>query len=251
MVKIEKPNTILPKLSGDGGTATVKLRQLYEADVIAYSTGAKKFLIEKRIYGHETVKRALKDAQHDKCCFCERKTEVGDVEHYRGKGGYQQDENEALQFPGYYWLAYDWENLFFSCETCNRSYKRNFFPLENPDERAKSHLDDLSLERPIIINPAVDDPEEFIEFYGHHPKAINGNRKGSETIKRTGLERPFMNDRRRNHYLILKGIFQASKEASLTQTQRDGFYALLADAAKSESEYAAMIRCAIRQDFKY
>lgn len=251
MVKIDKSGNATTKLTNDGAVATEALKRLFEADAQAYTSGKSKFSVNKNIYGHETVKKALKAAQHDKCCFCERKTEVGDVEHYRGKGGYQQDETETLQFPGYYWLAYDWKNLFFSCETCNRSYKRNFFPLENPDERATSHLDDLSLERPIIINPAVDDPEEFIEFYGHLPKATNGNRKGSETIKRTGLDRPFIDDRRRNHYTILKTIFQAANNPDLPKTERDSLLDLITESSKISCEYAAMIRCAIKNGFRY
>ena len=35
-------------------------------------------------------------AQFEKCCFCERRTEIGDVEHFRGKGGYKQDEKDEL-----------------------------------------------------------------------------------------------------------------------------------------------------------
>ncbi len=207
MIKIDKPETAPDKLINEGAKATEKLKQLYEVDAQAYQSGTKKFSFDKKIYGHKTVKKALKAAQHDKCCFCERKTEVGDVEHFRGKGGYQQDETEALQFPGYFWLAYEWLNLLFSCETCNRAYKRNFFPLENPTKRALSHADDLTLERPLIVNPCTDNPEDFIEFYGYFPKAINGNRKGAETIKRTGLDRPFIDDRRRDHYIRLSFLF--------------------------------------------
>lgn len=251
MIKIDRPSTAPTKLTKDGAEATEELKRLFEADSDAYKSGKKKFVFNKNIYGHETVKAALKTAQFDKCCFCERKTEVGHVEHFRGKGGYQQNETETLQYPGYYWLAYYWTNLLFSCETCNSSYKRNFFPLENPMQRATSHHDDISIEKPLIINPSTEDPEKFIEFYSHYPKAIKGNKRGLETIKRTGLDRPFIDDRRREHYLRVKAFYLLSNEPSLPANKRDELRQLITEASHKESEYASMIRCAIKHGFRY
>lgn len=220
MIKIEKPNTAPKILTEKGKEATEELIKQYLANAKSYQQGNVKFEFDKKIYAHSSVKKALKKCQSDKCCFCERKTEVGDVEHFRGKGGFQQDENEPLQFPGYFRLAYEWHNLLFCCETCNRSFKRNFFPLENPAERATSHLDDISKEKPLIINPTEEDPENYIEYVGSFPRAINGNKKGVETIKRIGLDRPFIDDRRRSHYLILKHVFQTANEPSLPLAKR-------------------------------
>ncbi len=87
--------------------------------------------------------------QHDKCAFCESKVSAiayGDVEHFRPKAGYQQSHDDDLQRPGYYWLAYEWSNLFFSCSICNQQGKRNVFPLANPRRRATCHRDDIGLE---------------------------------------------------------------------------------------------------------
>jgi uncharacterized protein (TIGR02646 family) len=229
MIKIDKPKTPPAKLTKEGLTATETLKQLYEADAQAYITGKKKFDIDKNIYGHQTVKAALKKAQHDKCCFCERKEEIGHIEHFRGKGGYRQDEQETLKFPGYYWLAYEWENLFFCCPTCNSSYKQNFFPLENPAERALSHKDDISKEKPLIINPASENPEDYVEFYGYTPRAIKGNPKGAETIKRTGL----------------------MKEPNISIAKRIELQNLFNEAVLDKSEYASMIRCALKHGFRF
>ena len=76
-------------------------------------------------YSAKSVKNALIKAQHEKCCFCEAKgTHVayGDVEHFRPKGGFRQDPNDPLGRPGYYWHAYAWENLFFSCRAFIRAF---------------------------------------------------------------------------------------------------------------------------------
>jgi hypothetical protein len=37
--------------------------------------------------------------------------------------------------------AYEWSNLLISCSVCNTSWKRTFFPLANPTQRARSHLE--------------------------------------------------------------------------------------------------------------
>ncbi len=64
----------------------------------------------------------LKD-QFDKCCFCESKVahiDAGDVEHYRPKGESKQTESDPVNKLGYYWLAYEWDNLLIACQRCNR-----------------------------------------------------------------------------------------------------------------------------------
>ncbi|MCX6578764.1 MAG: HNH endonuclease [Candidatus Aminicenantes bacterium] len=100
---------------------------------------------------------------HDgKCCYCERKRDKRefDVEHFRPKAGIS-DENGH---PGYWWLAYEWENLFLACKSCNQEIKKTQFPLLGGSKRAFTGEDDLKLEKPVLINPVDEDPEKFIGF---------------------------------------------------------------------------------------
>lgn len=251
MIEIQKPAQAPQKLLDAGQQETERVKALYEADSAAYQNGTKKFKFQSSIYGHPSVKTALRNAQHNKCCFCERKTEVGHIEHYRSKGGYKQQDNDVLAKLGYYWLAYDWDNLLFSCETCNSSYKRNFFPLENPDKRAICHSDDISQEKPLIIHPAKENPEQFIEFIGFQPRAIGGNEKGKETIKRVGLNRPFIDERRRDFYESMKEIYRLSEDTAIPLDKRQALKKLLDDASRSEREYSSMIRCALKNNFRF
>jgi hypothetical protein len=106
------------------------------------------------------VKAALRIAQHDKCGFCESKvTHVafGDVEHFRPKAAFRAIQGDALTRPGYYWLAYEWTNLLFACEPCNRRHKGNLFPLVDEATRARSHTDDITRETPLFIDPTAED----------------------------------------------------------------------------------------------
>src|SRR5207248_2896103 len=78
-------------------------------------------------------------------------TGYGDVEHFRPKGGYKQRETDELKRPGYYWLAYAWDNLFCSCQLCNQRFKRNLFPLRDGRRRARSHTHKLDKEQPLPL----------------------------------------------------------------------------------------------------
>ncbi|MCC7467193.1 MAG: hypothetical protein IT261_13025 [Saprospiraceae bacterium] len=107
----------------------------------SFDSGKIKFKFLPKIYGHQSVKYALIKVQYGKCCFCESEITAisfGDVEHYRPKAALQLDDRLPLQYPGYYWLAYDFENLFYCCQICNQTYKRNYFPLEDEQFRVKT-----------------------------------------------------------------------------------------------------------------
>jgi hypothetical protein len=55
----------------------------------------------------------------------------------------------SVNNPG--WLAYDWNNLLFSCTACNTK-KRELVPLIDNKARACSHHDDITMEQPLLID---------------------------------------------------------------------------------------------------
>jgi uncharacterized protein (TIGR02646 family) len=182
-----------------------ELREQYDANPEAY----KGWSFESGIYGAKSVKSALQKAQHDKCAFCESKVSHiahGDVEHFRPKAGYRQGPEDPLVQPGYYWLAYEWTNLLFSCQLCNQRFKRNHFPLTDPNRRARSHNDDISYEQPLLIDPAVEDPAQFLEFRENRVYAIGNNARGETTIEIFGLNRKELVDMRLAWFLWFREL---------------------------------------------
>ena len=165
-----------------------------------YDAGVRDFEFNSDIYAAASVKAALQKAQADKCGFCESKfahIAYGDVEHFRPKGGYRQSEGDPLTQPGYYWLAYEWSNLFVSCTLCNQRFKRNLFPLGDPSTRAVSHNDNVSREQPLFINPELDEPREHIAFREEVAYPVDGSPRGFATIECFGLNRdPLLEQRR-------------------------------------------------------
>lgn len=188
MIQIDKSKTPIPTILTTGGKGNKATQVLIQAA----QQGQIQFDFDAAIYAHPTVKTALIGLQNGKCCFCQgmvTDTSYGDIEHFRPKGGYQQTKDQPLQKPGYYWLAYDFSNLFFACQKCNEVYKRNYFPLADESKRASSSVQDYRKEDSLILHPEWDNPETHITFVGEMVKAKDDSVKGVETIKRTGLNR--------------------------------------------------------------
>lgn len=170
MIQINKPVEIPMKLQTDGVAQTEKDKKYYEAKKHLYiSKGkptAKPIEYNREIYAcKKTVKPVLLIAQNYKCCYCERYFLAANlhVEHYRPKTRVKQANGEAVLYPGYFWLMYNWDNLFLACHECNSSNKGDLFPLENPHSRARSHKGYLSREKPLLIKPS-DDARNHIKF---------------------------------------------------------------------------------------
>ncbi len=145
---------------------------------------------------------------HGKCAYCETKVTAGmregDVEHFRPKKRVTDekweivyvDDQKQVKHPGYYWLAYDWRNLFPSCISCNqvsssadgsRVGKVDRFPVKG--KRAMQPDDPLTSENPLLIDPYVDDPAEHFTFSPETGIIGGKTERGKLTIEILGLNR--------------------------------------------------------------
>ncbi len=213
MIRINKPSTAPAILSSDGTTETKDHCDAYIRDQPAYQDGTKTFEFKRTIYADDSVKAALVTAQHGKCAFCESRIthdQPGDVEHFRPKKGIAR--GKSLSRPGYYWLAYDWENLLFACALCNRRHKRNSFPLLPGSPKARSHVDVVSKEQPLFIHPANEEPETMIGFRAHIPYARGGNIRARQTIQELGLKRKELMEVRAKHLARLRLLVEAASK---------------------------------------
>ncbi|WFU61273.1 hypothetical protein [Bradyrhizobium brasilense] len=149
----------------------------------ALPPGAKRKAFAFQAYKAEGVKKRLEDLFHGKCAYCESlyaSQAPVDVEHYRPKGSVEGDPAH----PGYWWLAAEWTNLLPSCLDCNRrrkqvvptisaglavlyegmkTGKQDSFPVLG--RRATAEPDDLSSERPLLLDPTRDDPDKHLAFW--------------------------------------------------------------------------------------
>ena len=207
MIRVSRPVAVPHVLATEG-------RQRRDEHIAQHLSGNSTFTFDRTVYGHADVKAALRTAQHDKCGFCESKishVSFGDVEHFRPKAAVRDIPTDSLISPGYFWLAYDWENLLFACECCNRRHKGNLFPLMDSTTRARAPSDDIGLESPLFIDPGREDPSAQVGFHEEYPYAIGGNVRGQTTIDALGLLRPELTERRRERLQKLRHLGAAMK----------------------------------------
>jgi 5-methylcytosine-specific restriction endonuclease McrA len=152
---------------------------------------------------YSDVKQDLWKRQFYKCCFCESKIvdKYNDVEHYRPKAEADRSPVHA-DTSGYWWLAWTWDNLMFSCPLCNRSHKRTLFPLQVGSVPLAPLEPPPGRELTLLIDPFAEDPLDHIQFrpllvdgrerWMPFPRA--GSDKGKWTIKVAGLDHPSLLD---------------------------------------------------------
>ena len=251
MIRVERPPQP-PNVLQDAGTGeTRKMCDAYDLHPEDYRSGAKKFTFKDGIYNHRTVKDALVEAQHCKCCYCESKfgvTSWGAVEHFRPKGAVWHRSDRRQEYPGYYWLAFHWENLLVSCERCN-TVKGSSFPLRDPRSRARCHHDDAGKEEPLLVDPAREDPRQHIRF--REAAAEPMTCRGRETIKGTGLGRENLVEARREKLHIVKrlhDILRLEGRVEGIEEELANAREHLRDAVRPQAEYSAMVRDFLESD---
>lgn len=160
--------------------------------------------------GYQVCRGPLRAAQRFKCAWCERWVEerFEDVEHYRPKSIY-------------WWLTWEWTNLLFSCSECNRSWKRDQFPLREPGTRLRAEQAPPGSERPFLLDPAGDCPMDHIQFRpvaGRWiPLARQGSPRGHATITLLGLHRDSLCDLYTAHVSSLGDAIVSLREAFSTE----------------------------------
>ena len=142
---------------------------------------------------YAVVKDDLWKQQSMRCCYCEiwSQCSYNDVEHFRPKA--RADRGGGTVDGGYWWLAWTWENLLFSCPNCNRSAKNDAFPLEPGSVPLLADEQPPGRELSTLIDPCAEDPVELIQFVfdGSHwqPIGRRGNSRGQRTVELLKLGR--------------------------------------------------------------
>jgi 5-methylcytosine-specific restriction endonuclease McrA len=200
-------------------------------------------------------RQLLCDAQHGKCAYCEspvRASYPGDVEHYRPKTAITRVRHRGKKFheetpskPGYWWLAYRFENFLFICFRCN-SRKGTRFPVRGRARAVKPGIE--SRERPYLLNPYVNKPAQHFEF-DEIGGVLGLTQEGRFTVHVCGLGRDgLVLDRERHAECILRDIddhedaLVARNELARRQTLRRLF-----DACRSKEPYAALARALVKR----
>jgi uncharacterized protein (TIGR02646 family) len=176
---------------------------------------------------YERARSALRDAQGNKCAYCEMLVTGGIVEHFRPKSVY-------------FWLTWSYNNLFFSCSTCNDpAHKGSAFELFDPSAMLQPGEEPPGREQPKLLDPgepAVNPVRciEFVRLAGRWtPVPRAGNPRGKATIETFGLDQSPIID----HYQTHAGNFEPWIQAVRAAMQRG-------DEAAARTEWGKLIRVA-------
>jgi len=255
-----------------GNAQTVIDHKEYIDNRADYDSGEKKFKAKTSIYNSDIVRGELVDIQKNKCCYCETKDVRSntDVEHYRPKTAYSESLIGSSMYPGYFWLAYDWDNLFLACQVCNQIFKNDFFPIEDNATRAQRNRLSINNEIPILIHPSIDNPEEHIGYRESIPYGISS--RGSWTIDYLGFGRldtrkdytakqkariKLLVEERETYYndmKLLNDVISIFSNKPILNIQEkdvlDKARAKLNNARLSSAKWSSMIKCAVRDNFE-
>ena len=224
-----------------------------------------------KAYAAAEVRNALTDLFKGKCAYCESPVSGSsqtDIEHYRPKGGVTEAAAAGIDHPGYWWLAMDWENLVLGCMHCNQARrqlildsdmtedeiraaiekndlqttgKKNAFPTEG-NLWITNLEDDLSDEKPLLIDPTAVDPESLFDWVLAGPistlKPRDGEPRADKTIKILGLNRRYLTEARvqtLDHLIVLGDAIRAGLE-DFQNAQTDGEAAIALKAVRRDLE---------------
>ncbi|MFY9821081.1 MAG: hypothetical protein WAM82_06850 [Thermoanaerobaculia bacterium] len=248
MIKIDRTSTPCPEpLRSKGEKDLERLRRIDPATL-----RGKDF--RRSIYGSLPVKTALWKMQHGKCCYCEQELERkhSDVEHFRPKTEAVRDDGAAD--PGYWWLAYRFDNLYFGCRVCNDN-KGSRFPLRAGARALQPEEDPRTVvEEAFLIDPGIDDPEQHLIFLwlpgrGYVIAPLDQSKRGRITKEVLDLDRDDLFRIRQQYYVkILEPLLErfaraqekGDQEAN-TEIRRQAHSLTAADA-----RFALLARIALR-----
>lgn len=232
------------------------------------------------LYGNDFIKEQLLAFFHGKCAYCEdfmgnekingKPDWDWETEHYRPKAGVAEHATHS----GYYWLAYECTNLLLACNACNHwSRKGNHFPIEVEGNRLTEvdfienenliidslniYLPHFQLEQPILLNPVIDTPKDFLEFFADG--TVRGkNHRGDVSIQIYGLDRQTLRTKRKKIVdrirkslaFNVKILGQNRNEQTLTHIVSFYLKQLSDEIQNPKSDFIAF-RCAVLEHFEH
>ena len=243
MIRIDKPDQSPEILTEEGPQRVAEhARELAAGTELEF---------DRDVYAHPSVVAALLEVQHRKCCYCERLLDrrERDVEHFRPKAAWRQGVNHDIERPGYYWLAYDWANLYLACRACNQEYKGISFPVEGPRASGGGSVD---AEVALLVDPGRDEPEAHIDFDGAEICVRANSHRGRTTIRVIELSRAELNHARRRYLEPYRGHVKVAclmheAKLALTDEIRAEIAEVIASASDSTAPFAGMIRAYLRR----
>ena len=167
MIRVDRNSVAAPptldQFSSIKAAVVEKVRSHYE---VPYAKRRQqKFKFDESLYGYDDVQASLNSLFHGRCAYCESEIAGAETSTARHRPRtFASSLNGTINEDHYWWLAYEWENLYHVCAQCNRSKGRRF-PVEGTRSSASEpYASVLKQESALLLDPCHDDPNLHIAF---------------------------------------------------------------------------------------
>lgn len=188
------------------------------------------------------VRDSLDRLFHYKCAYCENLITTenpGNIDTFRPKNGVV--DLDGIIYPDHYWwLAYEWENLYLTCEICNQR-KGSRFPIRKKRAAPGDRGEALLREDALLLDPCVDYPEEHLVF-DESGVVTSATEKGSTTIQILDLNRSSTVNSRAETYRSLASAWQSLLASEKDPARLNERSQMLHDLVDPTKPFAAMRR---------
>ncbi len=126
------------------------------------------------------LNKRFSEQSFGKCWYCQSKDirSHKPLDHYRPKSSVI----ECPDHPGYWWLAFSWENYRFSCTFCNSYHekeasiagKQDHFPIDNPPNWQRLP-GQTNIEEPLLLDPCRLGDYKLITYDARGQIVVNKN----------------------------------------------------------------------------
>lgn len=178
----------------------------------------------------------------NKCVYCEV---IIDNEPDAVVLNFFRPPEGALQVDGtvdpdhYWWLSWEWSNLYLACATCGRN-KGNKFPTNKGRAQVGSYGSALQREEPLLIDPCLENPSDYLIFKESGDVFCKeGSDRGKLTIDILDLNRDELRARRETKAKEIKILLQECLRATAANNGT-----VLPDTATRINELAAQCETA-------
>ena len=148
------------------------------------------------IFSDSSLHASLNQLFGGKCAFCESEILTGLRAHHLRPTQEAVGRDHAVSRAHYWWLAYEWGNLYPACEPCALSAGARF-PVDGPRAPSGTPVAELASEASLLLDPCADEPSDHLVF--HRDGVVAGRtERGFHTIQTFNLNRPELVDARAN-----------------------------------------------------
>jgi energy-coupling factor transporter ATP-binding protein EcfA2 len=143
-------------------------------------------------FAQPALRERLREIFRDKCGYCEKpvsfeRSGTAYLDRFRPTWG-AIGSNGEVSADAYWWLAFEWDNMYACCAQCNRA-KGSRFPIQGARARPGVKGAALYKEKALLLDPCTDDPETHL-LYDETTGHVSGKTlKGRTTVEVFALNR--------------------------------------------------------------